>query len=401
MHGGRPVVIVRLTQIDGTIPNLALMRLAAWHRAQGDRVVWNHGRPVAPARIRPSEARKRKARPRGQWPFRSDAAIDYSPEMGEPKYDVVYASAIFETSEDRVRDFRRHWPEAIVGGSGGDSTLRVEDIVPTQFVSYDYEGYPEFRASIGYAMRGCRYACSFCVVPVLEGKARSNSTIARIHRGEGHPRDIHLLDNDFFGNPDWRSIVAELVEGRYRVCLNQGINVRALAGRPKAAGALGRLRRGQATHEDMVAIEEGERLADEQCAALASLSYKNDAFTRPTLYTAWDNLGDEAVFFQGVERLKRHGIPPHHLTVYMLVGYDPKETWDRIMHRYGRMMQEGVRPYPMVFGGDRKISDPDNWTKLKRFQAWVITGAHKTCAFEDFNASHRPSVVDDRQHLLI
>ena len=238
-------------------------------------------------------------------------------------------------------------------------------------------------------------------MPVLKGKARSNSTIARIHRGEGHPRDIHLLDNDFFGNPEWRSVVAELVEGRYRVCLNQGINVRALAGRPKAPGALGRLRRGQATHEDMVAIEEADRLADEQCAALASLSYKNDAFTRPTLYTAWDNLGDEEVFFQGVERLKRHGIPPHHLTVYMLVGYDPKETWERIMHRYGRMMQEGVRPYPMVFGGDRKLSDPQNWARLKRFQAWVITGAHKTCAFEDFNASHRPSAVDDRQHLLI
>jgi len=384
-------MIVRLTQIDGTIPNLALMRLGAWHRAQGDEVVWNHGRPVPPKRLRPSVATKRPARPRDQWPFRSNAVMDYSPTVDEPRYDIVYASAIFETSEDRVAAFRAAWPEAIIGGSGGDRALRVEDIVPTQFSQHDYSGYPDFTGSIGYAMRGCRYACRFCVVPQQEGKARSASTIDAIWRGEGHPRRIHLLDNDFFGNPRWRETVEELNAGGFQVCINQGINVRALAGRPKVPGVLGRLRRNEATEVDIRAIAEAERHADEQCAALASLKYKNDAFTRPTLYTAWDNLGDEGVFFEGVDRLERHGIPPHHLTVYMLVGYDPKETWDRIMHRYGRMMERGVRPYPMVFGGDRKLSDPGNWARLKRFQAWVITGAHKACAFEDFNASHKPT----------
>ena len=29
---------VRLTQIDGTLPNLALMKLAHWHRVKGDSV---------------------------------------------------------------------------------------------------------------------------------------------------------------------------------------------------------------------------------------------------------------------------------------------------------------------------------------------------------------------------
>lgn len=32
------VASVRLTQIDGALPNLALMKLAHWHRAKGDTV---------------------------------------------------------------------------------------------------------------------------------------------------------------------------------------------------------------------------------------------------------------------------------------------------------------------------------------------------------------------------
>lgn len=397
-----PRMIVRLTQIDGTIPNIALMRLAAWHRAQGDQVLWNHGRVAASARPRPTAALKRAPKDRTRWPFRADAEIDYSPSYDEPRYDVVYASALFETSEARVNAFRRAWPAAIIGGSGGDRHLRVEDVVPTQFQELDYTGYPDFSGSIGYSMRGCRYSCKFCIIPEQEGRARSNSTIARIWRGGDAPRHIHLLDNDFFGNPDWRSVVRELVEGNYKVCINQGINVRALAGRPKLPGVLARMRRGEATSADHEAVAAAEAEADEQCAALASLQYKDDAFSRPRLYSAWDNIGDEEVFFQGVDRLERHGIPAHHVMAYMLVGYDPKETWERIMHRYERMAERGIRPYPMVYGGERRKSDPSHWRSLKRFQSWVLAGGHRTCRFEDFNASHRPDPErDDRQLLLV
>ena len=61
-------------------------------------------------------------------------------------------------------------------------------------------------------------------------------------------------------------------------------------------------------------------------------------FTVRRLYTAWDNLGDEERFFRGVDTLERHGIHPRNLLVYMLVGYDKRETWERVCHRFNRMV---------------------------------------------------------------
>lgn len=314
---------VRLTQLDGKLPNLALMRLGAWHRARGDEVFWERG---------------------------------ISRQLDEPAYDVVYGSAIFATSAKAVALFRQQFPEAVVGGSGGDASLRVEDVVPSQFTALDYSGYPDFTASIGYAMRGCRFKCGFCVVPKQEGRPRAAATVDQIWRGPGYPKHLHLLDNDFFGNPEWRAVVAAINAGGFKVCINQGINVRLLD--------------------------------DEAAEAIASMRVMDDQFKTRRIYTAWDNIGDEAVFFRGVDLLEARGVNPDNLMVYMLVGYDPRETWDRIWHRYNRMMERRVRPYPMVH--DRyRMEKPDLYRKLKRFQGWIITGAHKLGPLEEFRADHR------------
>ena len=324
---------VRITQIDGKLPNLALMRLAAWHRSQGDEVKWQRG---------------------------------VTASLGEPEYDIVYGSAIFSDSAKAVEVFRKQFPGAIVGGSGGDAVLRIEDIVPSQFTTLDYSSYPDFNASIGYAMRGCRFKCGFCIVPKQEGKARAALPIHQIWRGSGFPKHIHLLDNDFFGNPEWRDRVREISEGGFKVCINQGINVRLLD--------------------------------DEQAAAIVAINPHEDGFTRKRLYCAWDNIGDEAVFFEGVERLARAGWKPQWIMAYMLVGYDPRETWDRIWHRYNRMKAIGVKPFPMIFGGDAKRPRHPDYAEMKRFQRWAVTPAQAFPFTEYTTRRIKPEVPE--QYLL-
>jgi MoaA/NifB/PqqE/SkfB family radical SAM enzyme len=203
--------------------------------------------------------------------------------------------------------------------------------------------------SIGFTQRGCRLKCKFCVVPTKEGKPRSLNTIANIWRGDPHPKKLHILDNDFFGNPEWRTRVAEIRDGGFRVCLSQGINVRLIN--------------------------------EEAATAIASIEYRDTKFSRRRLYTAWDNLHDERVFFKGVDMLEKAGIPPANLMVYMLVGYDKTETWERIWHRFNRMVERGIKPYPMVF--DRARLD------LCAFQRWVNQGLYRIMTWPEFDSRHK------------
>lgn len=303
---------VRITQLDGALPNVALMRLAHWHKAHGDDVtVTRH----------------------------------IERDLFEPDhYDRVYGSCIFSFSAARLDRFMAQWPGAIVGGTGTFTGATVEQIVGDDYDHYDYTGYPDFDGSIGFTQRGCRLKCGFCVVPKKEGKNRATGTIASIWRGDPYPKHIHLLDNDFFGQPGWQERIDEIRDGDFKVCFSQGINTRLIN--------------------------------DEAAAALATIKYRDTGFAKKRLYTAWDNLKDEKVFFRGVETLRQAGVPPTHLMAYMLIGYDPLETWDRLWYRFHKMIDLGIDPYPMVYNEQRR--------DLKCFQRWVIRRTYKTVPWDEY-----------------
>ncbi|MCG8506201.1 MAG: radical SAM protein [Sphingomonadales bacterium] len=304
---------VRVVQIDGKLPNLALMRISAHHRGRGDDVVFT----------------RRVTR-----------------DLFEYDYDRVYASAIFSFSRSRLDRLVREFQDVICGGTGVDRGLKVEDVLTVGDHELDYSIYPGFEPSIGFTQRGCRMKCRFCVVPAKEGANHSVLTVEQIWRGAGHAKKLLLLDNDFFGQEHWRERIKEIREGGFKVCLSQGINVRLIT--------------------------------DEAAEAMASVEYRDDQFRRRRLYTAWDNIGDEQRFFDGIDRLNAAGIPSRHVMAYMLVGYDRRETWDRIFHRFDRMVERGILPYPMVYDNARK--------DLKRFQRWVVTGLYRAVPFSEYDA---------------
>ena len=292
---------VILLQLDGKIPNLALMRIAAHHRSIGDEVSFRFAGNV------PAVQR----------------------HIGDD-FDQVYASAIFTRTKPVIEALRSEYPDAIVGGTGHDLSVTVEQYgITTQ--NLDYSLYPRFQQSLGFTQRGCRLKCEFCVVPRKEGKVRPERTIAEIWRGDPYPRELLLLDNDFFGQPQWRERIAEIREGNFKVSFNQGINCRCIT--------------------------------DEAAEAIASVDYRDDSMKAKRIYTAWDNRDDEERLFAGLRRLVKYGVKPNHIMVYMLIGFWPGETHADREYRRKKLRDFGAVPYPMPYV---------RTSELAGFQRWVV-----------------------------
>ena len=297
---------IQLIQLDGSLPNLALMRIAAHHRERGDELSLKFG-------------------------------AQFEASLFEPDPDRVYASAIFVKTLPLVIRLQRRYPSVILGGTAfgrGATAINVYATVESagiQTTGLDYLLYPRFQQSIGFTQRGCRLKCEFCVVPWKEGKVKTEHTIAEIWRGDPWPRELLLLDNDFFGQPQWRERIREIRDGGFKVSLSQGINCRCIT--------------------------------EEAAEAIASVDYRDDSMRTKRIYTAWDNRGDEERLFVGLNRLVRYGVKPDHIMVFILIGYWPGETHEDRDYRRMRLRQFGARPYPMPF-----VRTPE----LVGFQRWCV-----------------------------
>jgi hypothetical protein len=311
-------VKVLLFQLDGKIPNLALMRISAHHKALGDQVEFRWGLTTASC----------------------------SPDLLD-RPDKVYASTIFQKTKPVTERLLQTYPDAVVGGTGWDIKLDLEHKGITTQVQ-DYSIYPKWKQSIGFTQRGCRLACEFCVVRPKEGKEKPAQTIPEIWRGGDMPRQLLLLDNDFFGVDGWwQKRSEEIIDGKFSVSFNQGINARFLT--EEAAETLGRM----------------------DC--------KDDQMQRKCIYTAWDNKKDGERLFAGLDRLVKNGFKPRDITVYILIAYWPGtgvEDWE---YRRRELRAFGAMPYPMPF-----VRTPETIG----FQRWVIGAYDKMgIPWEDWKAA--------------
>lgn len=293
---------IGLFDVDSKIPNLALMKISQWHKLNGDEV--EHYMPLA-----------------------------------HSLYDKIYASKIFNFS-----DGSNIQPDMIVGGTGIDLKISLPPKMDPMIPDYSLYNYPH---NIGFTQRGCRFKCSFCVVPQKEGKPWSANTIDELWT----QRDsdfLVLLDNDFFGNPDWAARIEEIKEFGLTVNFSQGLNIRIIS--------------------------------EKQAAALASVKFSNINRTNKQVTFAWDQINDEKVIKRGFQRVVDAGIKPYQMQFYVLIGYDTTPEED--MHRVMMLKGWGCDPFVMPY-------DKSNLYQ-RRFARWVNHRAiFKSCTFEEFKEGKR------------
>jgi len=306
-----------LYQLDGSVPNIALMRIASYYKNKGKIELRWGGSPA--------------------------------PRLCDRGNEKVYASLIFEKTKPKAEFLLKNWPKAVIGGTGWDLGISLESlgIVTTK---QDYSIYPDFLKSIGFTQRGCRLKCPFCVVPKKEGPIKFEQTIFDIWRGPRYPKEIILLDNDFFGQANWEKRISEIKEGRFKVSFNQGINARFLN--------------------------------DETAAAIAEVDYRDDGMKTKRIYTAWDNSKDEKRLFEGLQLLVKYGVKPYQIMVYILCGYWPWSDLKDWEHRRKQLRGFGAVPYPMPYQRTKESIG---------FQRWVIGAYDKAISWNEWkNAGYRP-----------
>lgn len=180
---------IGLIDVDGghNFPNLALMKLSAWHKARGDVAEW-------------------------WWGF------------GE--YDRVYMSKVFDEtySSDILEPLNAR--EIVKGGTGYGLDNRLPDEVEHTYP--DYSLYPELtkETACGFLTRGCPRACDFCIVAGKEG--RRSVKVADLSEWWSGQRYIELLDPNLLACPDHMNLLRQLKDSGAQVNFNQGLDARLL-----------------------------------------------------------------------------------------------------------------------------------------------------------------------------
>ena len=148
---------VCLIDVDSKIPNLALMKLAAWHRQQGDEV-----------------------------------KLGYDPLFDDPT--KCYASKIFDFTP--YPDFMPECPTEW-GGVGHDLAAKLPDEVEHMMPDYSLYGC---EYAIGRFTRGCPNRCPWCVVPKMDGnEVRKVADLADFRTDQ---TVVRLLDDNIMARPD-------------------------------------------------------------------------------------------------------------------------------------------------------------------------------------------------------
>lgn len=232
-------------------PNLALCKIARYHRSKGDEVEW---------------------------------AIPFY------HYDILYMSKVFNFTPDDLTVYNADI--IIKGGTGYDISSQLPDEIDR--LQPDYSIYPNIpkNTAYGFLTRGCPNKCPWCVVPRKEGIIRPYMDVDEIAiEGRKH---LVLMDNNILAAGDYaKEQLQKIIDRKYHVDFNQACDARLVTDdfarlMAKVKWIDRRIRFGCDTHGQ---IKECERAI----ALINDYGYKGEYF----LYTM---IGGKSDFKESYER---------------------------------------------------------------------------------------------------
>lgn len=192
---------IGLIDVDGhNFPNLALMRISAYHKSIGDEVEW--------------------------W---------YSDFV---HYDIVYMSKIFSNAYSPEIDAPINADKVIKGGTGYaisldqngkeifDKSKNIQLPSEIEKMFPDYSIYPQYKFAISMTSRGCPRGCSFCHVGAKEGRcAKKVANVSDFWCGQ---EEIKVLDPNLTACKEKRELFKQYKETGAIIDFTQGLDIRLL-----------------------------------------------------------------------------------------------------------------------------------------------------------------------------
>ena len=179
---------IGLVDVDNhNFPNLALMKLSAYHKSLGDNVEWANAL------------------------------------FGE--YDIVYQAKVFTFTRDD--DICYNSKTIIRGGTGYDLTSKLPDNV--EHICPDYSLYNIYDTAYGYLSRGCPRGCDFCIVKDKEGK--QSIKVADLGEWWNGQRNITLLDPNITACKQCEELLMQLADSKAWIDFTQGVDIRLMTDR--------------------------------------------------------------------------------------------------------------------------------------------------------------------------
>lgn len=186
---------IGLIDVDSKIPNLALMKISAYHKQKGNQVEF------------------------------------YNPMF---HYDKLYISKVFTFTDDYMYPYNAD--QVIKGGIGYD----IKSKLPNQIenIKPDYNLYPNMDYAMGFTTRGCIRNCDFCIVPDKEGMIKTNADIYDFWNGQ---KKLMLLDNNLTSHGiHFKKIMKQLIKEGIKTNFNQGLDIRLIS--PKEINLLSKVK---------------------------------------------------------------------------------------------------------------------------------------------------------------
>jgi hypothetical protein len=307
---------IGLIDIDHSrFPNIALMKISAYHKSQGDDVEWytpfEHYDRVYVAKI-----------------------FSFSEDWNEPinADEVWYGGSGYQIN---TLDGKEEWDYLVLGKAFFYQQLPdyIEHTYP------DYSLYPTYTqdTAYGFLTRGCPRGCSFCHVAAKEG--RKSVKVADLSEFWSGQKNIVLCDPNILACKDWKELLQQLIDSKAYVDFNQGLDIRMMT--------------------------------EEKAQMLSQIKMKEVHF-------AWDRYEDKELVLPRLEMFAKNSklMKSHGAIVYTLVNFDT--TLEQDLERIYTLREMGYWAYIMIYDKEhcdpiykdlaRWVNNRFIFAKCKRFE---------------------------------